>query len=176
MPHRESGPTQPNIDVVIYADGGCRGNPGIGGWGVLLIHPPTLTTLERAGAVAESTNNRMEMTAAIEGLRALKSPRGTVLMITDSRYLIDACTKWMPGWKRQSWTRKDGPLKNVDLLQELDALSQPLEIYWQWVRGHTGVPGNERTDALANLAMDRIKRGESPIHEQRGHWTSPVHP
>lgn len=162
------------IEIVAYTDGGCRGNPGIGGWGVVLIHPPSGVALERAGGAHDTTNNRMEMMGAIEALRALKRDRVSILICSDSRYLIDCCSKWMPGWKRRGWTRRDGALKNVDLLQELDALLTQHDVHWQWVAGHAGVPGNERADALANLAMDRIARGQTSVIEQRADWTHPL--
>jgi ribonuclease HI len=140
----------------------------------VLVHPPSGTALERAGGEQDSTNNRMEMMAAIEALRRIRRPRATILVCTDSRYLIDCCSKWMQGWKRRGWTRKDGPLKNVDLLQVLDALIEQHDVLWQWVEGHSGVPGNERADMLANLAMDRIARGETEPYERSVKWTAPL--
>lgn len=161
------------LEVVAYTDGGCRGNPGgIGGWGLVLIDPRSRVALERAGGAVDTTNNRMEMIAAIEALRAVKRRRATVLVCSDSKYLIDCCSKWMLGWKKRGWSRKDGPLKNVDLLVELDALITQHEVRWQWVPGHSGDPGNERADALANLAMDRIAAGDQPMYEHRLKWTA----
>ena len=157
-------------EVVAYTDGGCRGNPGIGGWGFVLIHPTTRTALERAGGAPEATNNRMELTAALEALTHVRRANSRVLICTDSRYVIDCCSKWMPGWKQRHWTRKDGALKNVELLQALDAALARHEVQWQWVAGHSGDPGNERADALANLAMDAIARGRDPGYEQRTRW------
>src|SRR4030095_14723714 len=109
-------------DVIAYTDGGCRGNPGVGGWAFLLIHPTTCRALERAGGEPHTTNNRMEMTAAVEALNAVRKRNTSVLIRSDSRYLIDCCTKWLPGWKARGWKRKEGPLKNLDLLQALDEL------------------------------------------------------
>ncbi len=163
-------PRMPNPDVVAYTDGGCRGNPGIGGWGFILIHPGTRTALERAGGLAEATNNRMELTAALEALNSVRRPGSRVLICTDSRYVIDCCSKWMAGWKQRGWTRKDGALKNVEILQALDAALARHEVDWQWVAGHSGDDGNERADALANLAMDAIAVGGDPSYEQRTQW------
>ena len=161
----------PQPDVVAYTDGGCRGNPGIGGWGFILIHPGTKAALERAGGLAEATNNKMELTAALEALRTIRKPNSRVLICTDSRYVIDCCSKWMPGWKERGWKRKDGALKNVEILQALDAALTQHEVEWQWVAGHSGDDGNERADALANLAMDAITAGSDPNYERRTEWT-----
>lgn len=159
-------------DVVAYTDGGCRGNPGgIGGWGIVLVHPGTQQALERAGGAAETTNNRMEMMAAIEALRTVKRRDARVLVCSDSKYLINCCSQWMAGWKRRGWMRKDGALANVDLLQELDALISRYDVRWQWVAGHSGDPGNDRADALANLAMDLIAAGSEPAYERRVQWS-----
>jgi len=158
-------------DVVAYTDGGCRGNPGIGGWGFVLIHPTTRAALERGGGTPEATNNRMELTAALEALSCVRRPNSRVLVCTDSRYVIDCCSKWMPGWKARGWTRKDGALKNLELLQALDAALARHEVHWQWVAGHSGDDGNERADALANLAMDAIESGRDPSYELRTTWT-----
>lgn len=161
------------MDVVAYTDGGCRGNPGgIGGWGVVLVHPGTAQALERAGGVIDTTNQRMELTAALQALQAVRRAGSTVLVCSDSKYVINCCSVWMAGWKRRGWARKDGPLKNVDLLQELDAVISRLDVRWQWVAGHSGDPGNDRADALANLAMDRIASGVAPEYEQRVQWTA----
>src|SRR5262245_19973061 len=110
-------------DVIAYTDGGCRGNPGgIGAWAVLLIHPKTGRALERAGGERETMNNRMEMQAAIEALGALRRRQTSITIRSDSQYLINCCTKWLPSWKAHGWRRNEGPLKNVDLLQKLDVL------------------------------------------------------
>ena len=158
-------------DVVAYTDGGCRGNPGIGGWGFVLIHPQTRTALEQAGGTAEATNNRMELMAALEALSSVRRAQSRVLVCTDSRYVIDCCSKWMAGWKARGWTRKDGALKNVELLQALDAALDNHEVRWQWVAGHSGDVGNERADALANLAMDAIASQRDPSFVQRTQWS-----
>jgi ribonuclease HI len=133
--------------LVIYTDGACSGNPGPGGWGVVL----RWGELEREmnGGEAETTNNRMELMAAIEALRALKRPT-TIRIWTDSTYVRDGITKWIHGWKRNGWkTAAKAPVKNADLWQQLDELARGHKVDWQWVRGHDGHPENERADALA---------------------------
>ncbi len=147
--------------VVLYTDGACRGNPGPGGWGVLLRYGDREKALY--GYAAETTNNRMELQAVIEGLRALKRPC-RVELNTDSQYVMQGLNDWLPGWKRNGWkTAAKKPVKNRDLWQALDAEVQRHDIDWRWVRGHSGVPGNERADALANRAIDeRVERAEEP--------------
>ena len=127
--------------------------------------------MERTGGEAATTNNRMEITAALEVLRALKKPV-PVLIHSDSQYLIKSASEWLPGWKKKGWKKKDGPLKNVDLFQELDRLLALHEVRWRWVRGHDGDRGNERVDLLANEAMDRLARGQDPAWESRTLWTA----
>lgn len=140
--------------VEIYADGGCRGNPGIGGWGAVLCYRDAEKTLY--GADPHTTNNIMELTAAIKALDALKRP-SRVRMISDSQYLVKGMNEWLSGWKRKGWIGSNRqPVKNADLWRQLDALSQRHDIQWVWVRGHSGHPGNERADALANQAMDEF--------------------
>ncbi|MEM7503581.1 MAG: ribonuclease HI [Pseudomonadota bacterium] len=138
----------------MYTDGACRGNPGPGGWGVLLLAGDHRKTLH--GGEASTTNNRMELTAAIEGLRALKRP-AEVVLYTDSKYVMDGIREWLPNWKARGWrTASKKPVKNKDLWQELDAETQRHEVRWKWVRGHTGNPGNEAADALANQGIDEL--------------------
>lgn len=149
-------PTPSEEHVIIYTDGGCDPNPGVGGWGVVMAYKGH--TRELSGGEADTTNNRMEMTAAIRALEALKRPCSVVIS-TDSEYLQKGVTAWMPGWKKRNWKRKGGPVKNLDLWQRLDELIQPHEVRWQWVRGHAGNPLNERCDELAGAAIARIKRG-----------------
>ena len=157
--------------VIAYTDGGCRGNPGgIGAWGVVLVNTTTNSYRELAGGERDTTNNRMEMMAAIEALRALKVDDLAVLIRSDSKYLIQCCSEWMPGWKAKGWAKKDGPLKNVDLLKVLDGLLARHRVSWEWVPGHAGNRGNERCDTLANEAMDRLQRGLDPTWERRGTW------
>lgn len=135
-------------EVEIFTDGACSGNPGAGGWGAIL----RCGTVEKelSGGDPDTTNNRMELTAVIEALKALK--RGCALTIyTDSRYVMDGVLEWMPNWKINNWrtTNKKSAVKNVDLWQELDQLLQNHQIKWVWVKGHNGHPENERVDTLA---------------------------
>lgn len=137
--------------VEIYTDGACQGNPGPGGWGVLLRYKDV--TKELSGYTPATTNNRMELQAAIMGLEALKRPT-IVDLYTDSQYVRDGITKWLPQWKSKGWllsTKK--PVKNRDLWEELDALSQKHTVSWHWIRGHQGHPENERADELARQAI-----------------------
>ncbi|MDM7983793.1 MAG: ribonuclease HI [Maricaulis sp.] len=134
--------------ITIHTDGACSGNPGPGGWGAILEWNGHRKELH--GGERDTTNNRMEMQAAIEALKALKKPGRTVVLITDSVYLRDGITKWIHGWKKRGWKTADKkPVKNVDLWQELDALTREHTIEWRWVKGHAGDPGNERADELA---------------------------
>jgi ribonuclease HI len=137
--------------VEIYADGACKGNPGPGGWGVLLR--ANGAEKELFGGEAQTTNNRMELTAVIRALESLK--RGcTVRLYTDSQYVQKGMSQWIHDWKRRGWRTADKkPVKNVDLWQRLDALTRAHEIEWHWVRGHAGHPENERADELANRAI-----------------------
>lgn len=138
--------------VTLYTDGACKGNPGPGGWGVLLQLGEHERTLY--GGDPETTNNRMELTAAIEGLKALKRPC-RVDLYTDSSYVKDGITQWMVNWKRNGWkTAAKKPVANQDLWQALDALVNTHEVHWHWVKGHAGNPGNERADQLANQGVD----------------------
>jgi ribonuclease HI len=126
--------------VTIYTDGACKGNPGPGGWGAWLAY----------GGERLTTNNRMELTAVIEALGSLKRP-SRVAIYTDSEYVRNGITSWIHGWKVRGWKTADKkPVKNVDLWQRLDALAAQHQVEWHWVRGHTGNPGNERADQLAN--------------------------
>lgn len=137
--------------VEIYTDGACQGNPGPGGWGVILRYKGV--EKELSGYVPATTNNRMELQAAIEGLKVLKRAVHADLY-TDSQYLRDGITKWLPQWKQKGWslsTKK--PVKNKDLWEELDVLAQQHTVAWHWVRGHAGHPENERADELARQAI-----------------------
>jgi ribonuclease HI len=150
----------PRSDVVIYADGACKGNPGPGGWGaVLRFHDAAKGAIhekELFGGESETTNNRMELTAAIRALEALKRPCNVVLH-TDSRYLLQGITEWIAGWKKRGWLNAaKQPVKNVDLWQALEAAAAPHEVTWKWVRGHAGDVDNERADALANRGVNSI--------------------
>lgn len=138
--------------VEIYTDGACRGNPGPGGWGALLMYGEHRKTLK--GFDPLTTNNRMELMAAIEALKALKAPTQVTLW-TDSEYVRKGMTEWLVGWKAKGWkTAAKQPVKNADLWQLLDAAAQVHEVTWRWVKGHAGVEGNEIVDALANAAID----------------------
>lgn len=141
--------------VVIYTDGACKGNPGPGGWGVLM-QVPGGAVKEMFGGELGTTNNRMEMMAVIEALAALKRPCAVELHL-DSQYVLKGITEWLVGWKAKGWkTASKQPVKNVDLWQRLDQLVSGggHTIDWQWVKGHAGDPGNERADALANRGVD----------------------
>lgn len=138
--------------IIIHTDGACSGNPGPGGWGAILEWNGHRKEIK--GGEPETTNNRMEMLAAIEALRALKKSGRDVILITDSVYLRDGITKWIHGWKKRGWKTADKkPVKNVDLWQILDALVKEHEIEWRWVKGHAGDPGNERADELAREGL-----------------------
>ncbi len=141
--------------VHIYTDGACRGNPGPGGWGAVLMHDGRQKTL--FGGAKETTNNRMELTAVIRALEALKYPCKVVLM-TDSKYVLQGITEWIHNWKRRNWrTAGKKPVLNMDLWQQLDAAVSRHEIEWHWVKGHSGDPGNELADQLANQGIDELK-------------------
>ncbi|MEP2235605.1 MAG: ribonuclease HI [Alteripontixanthobacter sp.] len=154
--------SDPRSKVEIFTDGSCKGNPGPGGWGAILRHAGDAgeTEKELSGGEAETTNNRMEMLAAIRALEALRRPC-TVELTTDSKYLIDGITKWIHGWKRKGWTnaaRK--PVANADLWQELDTLNQRHDVTWHWVKGHAGHAENERADELASAAAELAAKGD----------------
>jgi ribonuclease HI len=143
--------------VDLYSDGACKGNPGVGGWGVLLrfgSHEKRLW-----GGEAETTNNRMELTAVIEGLRALT--RGCPVRVhTDSQYVQKGIAEWLPGWKRKGWKTSAGqPVKNQDLWQALDSEAGRHQVEWHWVRGHAGHPENEEADRLANEGVRKVMTG-----------------
>jgi len=141
--------TKPRVDI--FTDGACSGNPGPGGWGAILRaggHEKELS-----GGDPATTNNRMEMTAAIRALEALKKP-STVTIHTDSRYLLDGMTKYIAGWKKKGWKTADKkPVKNVDLWHALEAAAEPHDVSWRWVKGHSDHVENERADALARAAI-----------------------
>jgi len=140
--------------VIIYTDGACRGNPGKGGWGVILSYKGTVKELY--GGDPDTTNNRMELMAAIQALEALKKPC-TVRLHSDSVYLLKGITEWLPNWKKRGWkTANKRPVKNVDLWQRLDTAITLHQIEWQWVKGHSGDTGNDRADALANLGINSL--------------------
>lgn len=143
-------------EVVIYTDGACKGNPGPGGWGVVLQYGDVEKTLH--GGERDTTNNRMELQAAIEGLKVLKRAC-RVELYTDSQYVRKGITEWMTGWKRNGWkTAAKKPVKNAELWRELDEQVSRHSINWHWVKGHAGNPGNELADELANLGVEELQR------------------
>lgn len=160
--------------VVAFTDGGCRGNPGVGAWAFVLVDVATRKALEGAGGEQQTTNNRMEMGAAIAALESVKKLDTEILIVTDSKYLIGCCTQWMAGWKKNGWKRKGDPLKNLDLIQKLDELLTGRKVEFRWVAGHSGHVGNEHVDRLGNEAMDRLEQGGSAAHERRFDWTGPL--
>jgi ribonuclease HI len=143
--------------VTVYSDGGCHGNPGPGGWAAVLTYGAH--TRELSGGDPATTNNRMELKAAIEALKALKESC-QVEFYTDSEYLRQGITTWIAGWKRNGWrTMAKKPVKNDDLWRELDLMVMKHAIKWRWVKGHAGDAGNERCDVLANAAIAKVKKG-----------------
>ena len=141
-------------DVIIYTDGACRGNPGPGGWGALIKFDNAQK--EIFGGENNSTNNQMELSAAIEGLQALKEPCN-VKLFTDSKYVMDGITQWIENWKKNNWkTSAKKEVKNKALWQQLDHLMAYHQVQWHWVKGHSGDPGNEMADFLANKGIDSI--------------------
>lgn len=146
---------EPPKTVELFTDGACRGNPGKGGWGVVLRYGDREKTLR--GGERHTTNNRMELTAAIEGLAALKE-HCQVVLTTDSQYVRQGITQWLANWKSRGWrTAAKAPVKNQDLWQRLDELAQRHSIEWHWVKGHSGHRENELADALANRAIDELE-------------------
>ncbi|MBX3321454.1 MAG: ribonuclease HI [Phycisphaeraceae bacterium] len=142
--------------VELYTDGACSGNPGPGGWAFLLRHPTSGKEIEDSGAEAMTTNNRMELLAVINGLKAL-GKRSSVDLYSDSQYVLKGLSEWMAGWKRRGWRTADKkPVKNVDLWQALDELAAGHEVRFHWIRGHQGHPENERCDQLAVEAYQRL--------------------
>jgi ribonuclease HI len=158
---RPSPKNRDSAEVVLYSDGACSGNPGPGGWAFILIHEPTGKTLERSGAKRQTTNNRMELTAVVEGLKSLKRPT-RVHIVTDSAYVKNGMESWMRGWKARNWMRKTSeglkPVKNVELWRQLDSLLQKHDASFEHVRGHSGHPENERCDELAVAACQELLR------------------
>ncbi len=146
--------------VHLFTDGACSGNPGPGGWGLILRHPATGKEIERAGAEANTTNNRMELMAVIEGLRLLTKPT-IVELYSDSQYVLKGLKEWLASWKRRGWKTADKkPVKNVELWKTLDELAQKHDVRMHWIRGHQGHPENERADSLAVKAREDLVRSQ----------------
>lgn len=163
-----AAPAATSSGLVAYTDGGCRGNPGPGGWGFVLVHLASGVTLEARGGSQYTTNNRMELQAAIGALEALTRPGQEVEIRTDSSYLRDLASQWLPGWKRRGWKRPTGePVANLDQVQRLDELLVAHRVRWTKVKGHSGEPGNERADRLAADAMDALAAGTEPAWTNR---------
>lgn len=150
-------------ELFAYTDGACSGNPGPGGWGVLLVAregDATLKERELSGGEPETTNNRMELMAAISALESLGRP-SAITLVTDSAYVKNGVTGWIHGWKRNGWRTADNkPVKNMDLWQRLDAAQARHQVTWRWIKGHAGHAENERADALARAGMAPHKRGK----------------
>lgn len=147
-------------DLYAYTDGACSGNPGPGGWGAVLIArdgDAVVKERDLKGGEAHTTNNRMELLAAINALETLSGP-STLTVVTDSSYVKDGITKWIYGWKAKGWKKKGGEIKNIDLWQRLDAARDRHDVTWEWVKGHAGHPENERADELARAGMAPFKR------------------
>lgn len=169
-PHTTHAPTSPagpstnpaaegKPHIHLFTDGACHGNPGPGGWAYLLRHPASGKEREASGGEAQTTNNRMELLAVIEGLGSLTRPC-LVDLYSDSQYVLKGLNEWMAGWKRNGWrTSGKQPVKNQDLWRRLDDLIQTHELRFHWIRGHTGHPENERCDELATLAAKALGRG-----------------
>ena len=144
--------------IKIYTDGACKGNPGIGGWGALLVHNEQ--SIEIFDGELETTNNRMELKAVIEALNHATSMNDDVQIYTDSSYVQKGIQEWIHNWKKNGWRSSNKrPVKNQDLWQELDTLNSNLKVDWFWVKGHAGHPGNERADFLANEGVKKIQQG-----------------
>ena len=153
-------PTPALPNVLLFTDGACSGNPGPGGWAFILKHPATGKSIERSGAELVTTNNRMELMAAIEGLSALTAP-SLVDLTSDSQYVLKGLKEWIKNWKAKGWRTADRkPVKNQDLWQKLDALAAEHTVRFHWIRGHNEHPENERCDQLAVAAREALVRGK----------------
>ena len=151
-------------EVIVYTDGACSGNPGPGGWAAILKHPATGAVKELSGGEPRTTNNRMELMAAIEGIKAVKGPEPRrVRLVSDSQYVIFGLTQWVPGWIANGWRRgkkaNAPPVLNVDLWKKLYAVTQQHEMSYEHVRGHSGHPENEACDRLAVAAVEAVRKG-----------------
>ncbi len=152
-----SAPGDKRPHVLLFTDGACSGNPGPGGWGYVLRHPTTGKEREGSGGAPDTTNNRMELTAVIQGLSALSKP-SVVDLTSDSKYVLDGLREWLPAWKARGWkTAAKQPVKNQDLWMKLDELIARHDVRFHWIRGHTGHAENERCDALAVQAIEQLR-------------------
>lgn len=151
------------MSVLIYTDGGYRFKTQIGAWGYIIINTKNNKAIARAKAYRDTTNNRMELSAVLEALKILSnSQQGTV--ISDSKYTINCCESWLPSWKSAGWTKRTpGPLKNIDILKDLDRELQKHSLVFKWIKGHSGNYGNEFVDDILNLAMDQMSQGNEDI-------------
>ncbi|MCH3916160.1 MAG: ribonuclease HI [Spirochaetia bacterium] len=147
-------------NLIMYTDGGCSGNPGVGGWAFVLAGEDGHAEMEKSGGSRYTTNNKMELTAVIEGLKyCLEAQAGKVTVHTDSQYVKNGITAWISNWKKNNWkTAARKPVKNQELWKELDSLNASLDVSWQWVKGHAGIELNERCDTLVGLEMDKLGR------------------
>ena len=149
------------IETILFTDGACSGNPGPGGWAFILRHVPSGKRMEASGGEAETTNNRMELRAVVEGLSALKRPT-SIKIVSDSSYVLNGLSKWMKSWKANGWRRREkgrlAEVKNLDLWQKLDELVALHEVDFEWIKGHAGHPENERCDELAVAEWRKFKR------------------
>jgi ribonuclease HI len=159
--------------AIIYTDGGYRHSKDLGAWGFVIINTKNKKALARAQAFTKTTSNRMELSAVLEALKILPSPRKQVFLVSDSQYTINSCEKWIRGWKSNGWKKNTpGELKNIDILQELDVLISSHNIKYFWVRGHSGNHGNDYVDALLNRAMDSfLTNGQALVEERIDAWT-----
>ncbi len=166
-------PKLADTQVWIWTDGGCKQAAGVGGWGTMIVHAASGATLELWGGTRDTTNNRMEMMAVIQGLDALQKPTHVELRV-DSTYVRNVATKWAHAWKQNGWRKRDGePVKNQDLVAELDRALSRHKVQWTWVKGHAGEPGNTRVDGLCGRAMEALLRGQEPGGRER-HTACPV--
>ncbi|MBX3359357.1 MAG: ribonuclease HI [Phycisphaeraceae bacterium] len=153
--NKDGAAEQPRVEL--YTDGACSGNPGPGGWAFVLKHPASGKVVEQSGGEPDTTNNRMELRAVIEGLAWIKKP-ARVELYSDSKYVLDGLSEWMAGWKARGWkTAAKKPVKNVELWQELDGLRTRHEVSFHWVEGHSGHPENERCDELAVAEIQKMR-------------------
>jgi ribonuclease HI len=152
------GDSMTEYDIITYTDGACKGNPGIGGWGVILVSLDD--SKEFFGAEAKTTNNRMELMAAIRAIKeSCKVQASSILIYTDSQYVQKGITEWIKSWKKNGLKNSTGkPVKNIELWKQLDELCGKCNVSWQWVRGHNDNPGNERADILANKGINQLRR------------------